>query len=132
MEAERREDRNGLVDKINALSVQLARLEEKLMASDKALDLARVALQAWQATSNEWRQENIDQRAMYMTREKVESLISAESISRNALSNRLELLEQKAQVDMGSQKAASSIWAVAVTVTTVIISTTMLVIKFFK
>lgn len=38
------------------LSVKIARLEERLIASEKALVLAEHALTSWQVSSNNWRQ----------------------------------------------------------------------------
>lgn len=110
--------------------IKVARLEERLMASDKALDLARASLTAWQSASNEWRQENIDQRAMFMTIDKAQSLVATEAALRASLEGRIWAIEQARQVDVGKQAAFSSTWAITCTVITIIISATALAIKF--
>lgn len=98
--------RNG---QIQELSVKIARLEERLMAADKALELARQISTAWQLSSNEWRKENIDQRALYPTSDKVTALISAVEI-------RLTLLEKVNQEKSGEFTGSINVLSVINTV----------------
>jgi hypothetical protein len=104
------------------VDVKIARLEEKLAASDRALELARQALGTWQAASNEWRQENIDQRAMYMTTDKATSLIQAESSQRYALEARVRVLEDSNKSDTGRHGAFNTTWIVIAFIITTAIS----------
>ena len=85
--------------------VRIARLEERLEASDRALDLARGSMESWKAASNEWRKENIDQRNLYPTTDKVISLVAS-------VEARLLLLEKSRSVDSGRHSAYSLMWAV--------------------
>lgn len=85
--------------------VRIARLEERLEASDRALDLARVSMENWKAASNEWRKENIDQRNLYPTTDKVISLVAS-------VETRLIVLEKSSSVNSGRHSAYNLMWAV--------------------
>lgn len=113
---------------LNELMVRLARIEEKVNAADNALVLARESLTRWQTTSNEWRQENIDQRAEYLTIEKGNSLINIEGAARNALEARVRILEQTSIQSSGKSQGSNSVIAIIFTIITIIISATALVI----
>jgi hypothetical protein len=96
----------------NGLDIKVARLEERLIASDRALELARESLKSWQAASNEWRQENIDQRAQYMTIDKTQALLAAESAQRYSLEARVRILEDTAKLSVGQHSAINTTWVV--------------------
>jgi hypothetical protein len=98
------------LDKIQALEIQIARLQEKIIAQENALVLARQALERSQAASNEWRQENIDQRALFMTEDKVRGLMDTEESKRNALEGRVVILERANFLAQGSHVTAESVW----------------------
>jgi hypothetical protein len=51
--------------------VRMARLEERIKASDSATKLAADALEAWKLSANEWRQTLQDRDARYVTRPEV-------------------------------------------------------------
>lgn len=102
------------LDKIHALEVEVARLQEKIIAGDRALTLAREALEHAQAASNEWRQENLDQRALFMTEEKVRGLMTAEEIQRRALEGRVVVLEKASLMYAGGHTTVESVWVKAI------------------
>lgn len=52
--------------------VDIARLQEQGKASAEALRLADRILESWKASANEWRQENIDQRNLFPSEDKVQ------------------------------------------------------------
>ena len=52
-----------------SIDVKIARIEERLLASEKALGLANQSLTLCKESSNEWRQENTEQRALYVTKD---------------------------------------------------------------
>ena len=56
---------------------RVARLEALIEGQDKALELARRQLDAWKASANEWRQENMDQRRLFVTKEKADAMVVA-------------------------------------------------------
>jgi len=55
--------------------ILVARLEERLKASDMATKLAADALDAWKASANEWRQALNDQRGMFVSRSEVYAIV---------------------------------------------------------
>ena len=57
------------------LRIMVARLEERLRASDIATKLAADALEAWKSNANEWRQALSDQRSMFVSRAEVISIM---------------------------------------------------------
>lgn len=60
---------------INDLQIKIAVLEAREAAADKALKIAADALDAWKASSNEWRQALGDQRSMFVSRAEVIAMI---------------------------------------------------------
>lgn len=59
------------------LSIKVARLEERLIASEKALILAEHALTSWQVSSNNWRQALSDQQGKFVTLDTVLAIATA-------------------------------------------------------
>lgn len=57
------------------LALKIARLEERLNASDRATKIAQEALTHYQTVSNEWRQALNDQRAQFVTLDKVFAIV---------------------------------------------------------
>lgn len=114
------------------LGLKVARLEEKIVAADSALSLAREALTRWQATSNEWRQENIDQRQMYLTIDKGHSLIATEAAFRYALEARMRIMETTVTEGSGKAQGSHATLAIAATVITIVISLAAVLIHFIK
>lgn len=113
------------MEKISTLRERIARLEEKGLGMDKALELADARLKAWQESSNEWRKENIDQRALFITREKAESLF-------NEVNLRLSILE-KNKVSTGGEKIAyHNVWVILVAVISFLISLSVLIVMIVK
>lgn len=78
---------DDLLEKVHKLELQIARLQEQKVASAEALVIARNALEHNQEISNEWRKENLDQRALFLTK------IEAFGIT-NALDARVAMLER--------------------------------------
>src|ERR1700730_6725130 len=91
----------GLLDKLHELEIEIARLQEQKDGSERALVLAREALEHNQAVSNEWRKENIDQRALFPTSQRVDGQFATESAERRALEARIAQLEQAGKRDEG-------------------------------
>jgi hypothetical protein len=120
------------LDKIHALEIEIARLQEKNTAGDRALTLARQALEHTQAASNEWRQENIDQRALFMTEEKVRGLMNAEEIKRMALEGRVVILEQAGYKSIGSHTTTESVWVKAIAVAGLFIGLYSIIAHYLK
>lgn len=58
------------------LKVELARMDEKLKAADKAVDLASESLVRWEKSANEWRQAINDERGAFVTRAELAAAVS--------------------------------------------------------
>ena len=114
-----------LREKCHELEISVARLQEQELASDRALVLANQSLQHSQQVSNEWRKENIDQRALYPTIAKVEGMAATESSERRSLENRIILLE-KAQ---SMQAGRLATWG---TVLTLVVIAIQVLLHFWK
>jgi hypothetical protein len=54
---------------------RVARLEAIAEANKEALGLARKQLDDWKKSANEWREENMDQRRLFVTKEKADALV---------------------------------------------------------
>lgn len=106
---------NAEATNIIELQISVARLEEKLKASASALELARLQLEVWKASANEWRQENVDQRRLYMTLDKAESVF-------NALSARTNALEGAAQRKEGKEFSSREIVAWLIAAISIVVS----------
>jgi hypothetical protein len=57
--------------------VRLARMEERVLAAEKATSLAFAALESWKASANEWRQALNDQRTQYPSRSEMFAYLMA-------------------------------------------------------
>jgi hypothetical protein len=99
-----------LRDLTHKLDVEVAVLKQAKADSDKALVIADEALKHAQAVSNEWRKENIDQRATYPTIAKVDGQITTEQAERRALESRVVLLEKTGNADLGKHSAFDTVW----------------------
>lgn len=115
---------------LSDLKVEIAVLKQRVLDSDRALVIANTILEKWQVASNEWRQENIDQRSQYMTSDKGQAMMSAEASLRYALEARVSIIEQARQLEIGKHSAFDTTWAIVVTVITILISGTALLIHF--
>src|ERR1700733_1640888 len=108
---------NGMLrEKVQALEIEIARMQEQKKAADMALELARRALEHSQAASNEWRQENIDQRSLFMSEDKVRGLMATEATERRALEGRVGVLEKAGSTGEGRHGAFDSVWVRATTI----------------
>jgi hypothetical protein len=103
-------DINRLRDKMHELEVDVARLQEQEKASDRALIIAADALRHAQATSNEWRKENLDQRALFPTTNKVDGQFTTEASERRALEARVVLLEKAGNAGQARSSAFGDVW----------------------
>jgi hypothetical protein len=130
MTEKRRMSDNGDKEQIRQLEISVVRMEQRIVDTDKALVLAREISTAWQKSSNEWRDENRDQRALYPTLDKVATMIAMETSSREALEGRVRVLEQTAQALLGKNAGSGRTWDVALVVGAAIISLMMLIIHF--
>lgn len=61
---------------ISTLREAIARVEERQKADSKAVEITARSLEAYKATSNEWRQALNDQRAQFATRTDVIAIVS--------------------------------------------------------
>ena len=100
----------------------IARLEERLKASETALVLAREISMAWQASSNEWRKENMDQRSLYATIEKAEGMFKALDI-------RLLAMERTQFVSTGEEKGKMNVWGIINSVLIILLTIAILIFK---
>jgi len=121
-----------LREKVQQLQVDVARLQEGKKAADEALTLARMAMQRQQDASNEWRQENIDQRTLYPTSGKVDGMLAAEAAERRALEGRITSLENLGSKTLGRSSAFDDVWLKFVVVFTLMISAVGLIVTYFK
>lgn len=60
----------------NSLEIKIVRLEERLIASDRALELARDGMEIWKAHTNEVREQILDERKLFSSTGRVDSLTS--------------------------------------------------------
>jgi hypothetical protein len=111
-----------LREKVHSLEVEVARLQEQQIAGDKALIIANKSLEHTQAVSNEWRKENLDQRALFPTTNKVDGQFSVEASERRALEGRVLLLEKGSTVGQGRQSAFGDVWVKFVVVATLLMA----------
>jgi predicted nucleic acid-binding protein len=81
-----------------SLEVRLARQEERVVAAEKATQLAFAALEAWKVSANEWRAALSDQRADFVTRREID-----------VLERRTNVLEIARGEQMGKAAAYASI-----------------------
>lgn len=75
-------DKRRLVDKspedqILEMAIRIVRLEEKILAAEKSLDISRAALIDWQHASNEWRKLVNDQQDRFVTMDKLLAVIGS-------------------------------------------------------
>ena len=103
-----------LREKCHLLEIAVARLQEQELASDRALVIANQSLQHSQAVSNEWRKENIDQRALYPTISKMEGMFATEGSERRALENRIVVLEKGQSSDLGKNATWGIVLVIAI------------------
>jgi hypothetical protein len=114
-----------LREKCHELEIAVARLQEQELASDRALVIANQSLQHSQAVSNEWRKENIDQRALYPTISKMDGMFATEAAERRSLENRIIIIEK----EQSNQSGRLATWG---TVLTLVIIAIQIVLHFWK
>lgn len=119
-----------LLEKLHQLELEITRLQEQKRAADIALDLAREALLHSQAAANEWRQENIDQRALFITEEKARGLANVEEGQRRALEGRVAVLEKAANQNVGGRIVAESVWVKAGVIASLLIGIAALILHY--
>ena len=119
-----------LREKVHSLEIDVARLQEKSKAAHDALAIASAALEHNQAVSNEWRKENIDQRALFMTDDKVRGLLAEEASERRAVEGRVTVLEKSASSDIGKRSAFDAVWVKGAVIATLILTGIGVVYKF--
>lgn len=110
---------------IYELHGKIIRLEERTMAYDAALHLAREQLERWQAGSNEWRQALNDQRSQFITTDRANALFLA-------IEARLILLEKSKEGRDSSDKKGESIFTKLMVISALILSILALSIKFIN
>jgi hypothetical protein len=93
-------------DLVQAL-LDIARLQEQIKASDRALTLADAVLEQWKHGTNEWRQENVDQRNLFPTKDRVDGLI-------DTVNGRINTLEKQGAKLSGVWAVVVLLWPVAV------------------
>jgi hypothetical protein len=122
---------SDLIEKIHRLEIEIARLQEQKEASGEALLLANAALQHNQAISNEWRNENIDQRALFMTKIEVQGLLNEEAGNRRALEGRVTVLEKASSTYSGGKSAIDSVWIKAIAIAGLMVTLLGLALHYF-
>jgi hypothetical protein len=120
-----------LRDEVQTLQIEVARLQEKESAAAAALIIANEALKHTQAVQNEWRKENIDQRALFSTIARTEGMFSTEAADRRALEGRVAVVEKASVSDAGKHEAFSTVWANAAKWVALILSGSWLITHFF-
>jgi len=118
-----------LRDKVHALEISVARLQEQEKAAAAALVIAREALTHAQEVSNEWRKENIDQRNLYPTSSKMEGLFATESSERRSLENRIIILEKINATGGGRHTAFEAMWVKFVAVSALVMTALSIIYK---
>jgi hypothetical protein len=63
-------------EKIVAITIQLARIEEHLINTDRAIVVAKEELDRWEHSANEWRKAINDERVAFVTRTELAAAIS--------------------------------------------------------
>jgi hypothetical protein len=109
-------DLRDLSEKVRLLEIKMAVIETKQSEGDKALDLAREITDAWKLTANEWRDENVDQRNLYLTIEKGQALVAVESAQRGTLESRVSNLQEVIKINQGEKMGSSDVWKNIVTI----------------
>lgn len=104
-----------------ALIEKIARLEEKLVASDKALELAREAMKVWQEDSNKVREQIKDERTFFFT-------IADSKI----LELRIRSLEERSNEVAGKQFGSDKAWAYVVVIVGLIFGLAEIIIRLLK
>lgn len=117
-------------EKVHCLEVSVARLQEQSKASAEALVIANDNLKHAQTVANEWRKENIDQRALYPTIGKVEGMFTTESSERRALEARVNAIEKIGSQATGRGGAFSDVWLKFVAVFAMVVSALGLIYGF--
>lgn len=102
-----------LPEEYYALREQIARLEEKLVARDVALNLATDTLKAWQTNSNEWRGALSDNNNRFCTSDEVRALIAKEEAKREALVAVVSSLERSRSEASGKSSGFNASWGIA-------------------
>ena len=118
-----------LREKVQVLEVSVARLQEQEKAKAEALVIAREALSHSQQVSNEWRKENIDQRALYPTTPKMEGMFATESSERRSLENRIIVLEKAGATGGGRHAAFEAVWVKFAAVAALVMTALSIVYK---
>jgi hypothetical protein len=97
---------------IGRLNVEVARLQEQVKGDARALSLSRDELNSWKLSQNEWRQENVDQRALYITTDRAEAMIKGEAALRAGLEGRVYALERAEVSHRGRGEGYSNSWII--------------------
>lgn len=125
-----------LRDKMEQVRIDVARLQEQAAGNEKALELATKTLDAYKANSNEWRQENLEQRAIFPSEDKVHGWFETVNTRVGSLENstniRLASLEASRTEDLGKRGGFSTVWGVTVTVILIVLAAAGLAVHFWK
>jgi hypothetical protein len=109
-------------DEVTELRIDVARLQTQKEGDETALELAKKASDHAQAASNEWRKENIDQRALFTTKNTVDGLMAEERAERRALEARVKVIETVGSKDEGKHSAFDAIWVKVAVIATLALS----------
>ena len=104
-----------LRDIAHALEVDVARLQEKIIASEGALALANVALTSYKQANNEWRsslEDAQDRINKYMLTETADARFDKEAGQRGALTDRVFALEKNRNEQFGRNAGIEKAWGV--------------------
>lgn len=120
----------NLREKVHLLEIAVARLQEQQKAAASALVIANKALEHSQQASNEWRQENIDQRDLYPQKLDVNGRFNTEAAERRSLEGRISKIELSLGEETGKQSGFDSVWLKGAVVITMLMTAISLIYKF--
>jgi ribosomal protein RSM22 (predicted rRNA methylase) len=103
------------------LREEVARLQEQLKASEKALVLANSVMDAWRASSNEWRGALTDANTRFATTKEVEAMIAKEEAERKGLAATVAALEKSRFELAGRSTGIGTSWGIVATVIVMLI-----------
>jgi hypothetical protein len=121
-----------LDERVRLVELDIARIQTREIASKEALEISRNAYEHAQANSNEWRKENLDQRALFPTTEKVEAMVAKEVSQREALAERIGALETIHSSQEGRGGAFKAVWTQFLLVAGLAAALGALLVKMWK
>jgi GH15 family glucan-1,4-alpha-glucosidase len=104
---------DSIDEKVRALEVLCARLEERTIARDHALVLFTSSLETYKTMNNEWRGALNDSRTMFITKVEASALMDREAARREALEATVTALEKSRNELSGKSAGFTASWGIA-------------------